>query len=256
MIGLVVSTILIIGLTRLYSTTLSSYCLQNQLTEMNQNAKFAIKAVSAALMQAGADCILLNNDTLQKDTLIKTSRSPCSDFTVKVNPMGGLFVIAKQCTLNTSTACSLQVDNGYAFTNASNLAKIPNAVTSSSRSVQTYTLQGVNTADNKICISGGYAGDIFYQDDGVYSFVNRHYYLNGSNLCLDSNNNVLAENIDSLVVTFLDSLGATTRHWNFMNSVGLTIESTTSQPDNRYNDYPDHRRRLKLSYQFKLKNKG
>ena len=75
LVGVGVSAILILGLTRLFSATLNSYSLQDQLTEMNQNAKFAMKEFSNVLMQAGADCILVDGDTLKKDTHHQASQA-------------------------------------------------------------------------------------------------------------------------------------------------------------------------------------
>jgi prepilin-type N-terminal cleavage/methylation domain-containing protein len=254
-IGLGISAILVLGLTRLCSVMLNSYSLQEQLTEMNQNAKFTIKEVSDVLMQAGADCELVN-DSLEKDTLLKVAGAPCDSFTIKVNPRGGFFTVTKQCTLNTSVAsCSLQVDNAYAFRFANKLGKIPEASTAPSRSVKTYTLNGVNLVNNKISITGGGSGDIFYKNDGLYSFNFQRYYLNGTNLCLNNDTNVLAENIDTFKVTFMDSTGSSTTSWQLMKSVALFVDATTSLQDMRYTKYSDHRRHLPLTYTFRLKNK-
>ena len=260
MIGLGVSAILVLGLTRLFSATLNSYSLQEQLTEMNQNAKFAIKEISDVLMQAGADCELVT-DTLEKDNIIQidtTAPSPCDSFVIKVNPRGGLFIVPQPCTLNTSVAsCSLQVDKAKAFLFANKLGKIPESNSAPTHSIKTYSLLGVDTVKNKIIITGGIPKDTFRVGDGLYSFNSQSYYLLGTNLCLNSDTNVMAENIDSLKITFMDSTGATTKKWGFMKSVKLIVEATTSLPDNRYSNPPwnDHRRRLKLTYQFSLKNK-
>jgi prepilin-type N-terminal cleavage/methylation domain-containing protein len=255
MIGLGVSAILILGLTRLYSATLGSYSLQEQLTEMNQNAKFTMKEVSDVLMQAGADCGLVT-DMLEKDTVIKAASAPCNSFTIKINPRGGLYTIVKDTVLNTYAACSLKVDNAYSFRLADKIGHV-SSINHFAAPFKTYTLNGLDSANNKLFVSGGSAVDSFYVGDGLYSFKSHRYYLNGTNLCLDSDNIVMAENIDSLNLTFMDSTGASTTSWSLMRSVALVVEATTSVPDNRYVNLPwnDHRRRLKLTYQFRLKNK-
>jgi|GEM_PF-1112770 Tfp pilus assembly protein PilW len=254
-IGVGISAILILGLTRLFSVTLNSYSLQEQLTEMNQNAKFAIKELSDVLMQAGADCGLVTN-MLVKDTIIKAASAPCNSFTIKVNPRGGLYTISKDTTLNTLSACSLKVDNAYSFRLADNIGHL-SSINHYAAPFKTYALNGIDSTNNKLCISGGLAVDSFFAGDGLYSFSSQRYYLNGTNLCLNTDDNVMAENIDSLKITFMDSTGTFTTSWSLMKSVGLVVESTTSLPDNRYSNPPwnDHRRRLKLTYQFRLKNK-
>jgi prepilin-type N-terminal cleavage/methylation domain-containing protein len=251
MIALMVSSLLIIGLTRLYSTMLNSYSLQEQLTEMNQNAKFTIKEISDVLMQAGADCGLVNSDTLEKDTIMTITNY--KDFTIRVNPRGGTYAIPKDTVLKTSTGY-LQVDNAYSFRLAAKIGHVP-SISHSNVRVKTYTLTGIDTANNKLNISGVTSPDTFFKDDGVYSFIIHHYYRNGTNLCLDNDTNVLAENIDSLKVAFMDSTGSSTTNWKFMRSVELVVEATTSLSDYRYNVYSDHRRHLLLSYTFRLKNK-
>ena len=264
MIALGVSCILVLGLTKIYSSVLRSYSMQDQLTEMNQNAKFVMEELSDVLMQVGASCAAVNSDTTDKDTIIKPTGSPCSDFTVKVNPRGGLFVITSRCSLNTLAArCSLQVDSANPFRNATLLEKIPCQTPPTARAISIYSLDSIHTTSNYIYFhsSSGSAKDTFYVNDAICSFVNHRYYLNGTSLCLDSAGNVLAENIDSLKISFFDpngnalTLAATPTLWAKVWSMSIMVESTTSLPDNAYNGYSDHRHRLKLSYQFRLKNK-
>ncbi|MGB7569295.1 MAG: prepilin-type N-terminal cleavage/methylation domain-containing protein [Chitinivibrionales bacterium] len=259
LVGIGVSAILILGLTRLFSATLNSYSLQDQLTEMNQNAKFAMEEVSNVLMQAGANCILVDGDTLNKDSIISSVAStPCNSFAMKVNPRGGFFTVTPStaCKLNTSTNCSLQVDNAFPFRLADSLGKIPEINSAPTRPVIDYKITGIDSTHNKIYFTrstGGIPNDSFYVGDGLYSFSSQYYCLKGTNLCLNSD--TLAENIDTLNITFMDSTGNSTKKWSSMSSVGLYIDATTSLPDYRYNGYGDHRRHLPLTYQFRLKNK-
>ena len=267
MIGLMVSSLLIIGLTRLYSTMLSSYSLQEQLTEMNQNAKFTIKEISDVLMQAGADCAAINSDTLDKDTIITPDAVPCHGFTIKVNPRGGLYVVLSRIpaagTMDTRVVCSLTVDDVSKFkpSIANWLEKIPLQNLSNPRKIAIYKLDSIHTTTNRVYFSSGIAVDSFCVNDAVFSFKNNHYGLSGTTLCL--NNDTLAENIDSLTILFYNNQGnqldlsATPTLWARVWSITITVEATTSLPDNRYIDkeHGDHWRRLKLSYQFRLKNK-
>ncbi len=257
MIALGVSGILLIGLTRLYSVTINSYSLQEQLTEMNQNAKFVIKEVTDILSESGASCAAINSDSTDKDTIIKLSGAGpvYNGFTIKINPRGGLYVVSQPCTLEVGAKCSLQVDNAAKFRYANLLAKLPNPQTSKIRPIQIYTLDSVHTSNNMIYISGGAVKDTFKAKDAFYSFVNHTFYLNGGDLCVDSNANVLAENVDSLNVSFYTVAGATAASWQNMRSVRLVVQVRTSLADNRYKEYSDHKRRIKLTAQFRLKNK-
>ena len=85
--------------------------------------------------------------------------------------------------------------------------------------------------------------------------VKTRYFLNGIDLCIDDASNVIAENIDSLSIVFLDKDGNPTAVWVNMRSAELLVRTKTAQPDNRYNEYADHCRRVTLTYNFRLRNK-
>lgn len=257
MIALAVSGILLVGLTKLYTLMLKSYSLQEELTEMNQNAKFTIKEISDILTQAGADCAAMNSDTTDKDTIIKvTGDPPYSDFTLRINPRGGLFIITMKQPIGAQ--CSVQVSNVANFRVAKKLGQLPYAVTVPTRTtVRIYNLDSIHTTNSNIFISGGAATDTFFVNDAIYSFDTCRYYLNGTNLCLNADTNVLAENIDSFKVTFFDVAGnssiTSTPPWLTMRSASMVVVATTATPDCKYPG--DGKRRLKLSYKFRLKNK-
>jgi prepilin-type N-terminal cleavage/methylation domain-containing protein len=257
LVAIAISGLIIIGLTRMLSTALFTYSLQDQLTEMNQNARFTIKELGDVILQAGANCALINNDSLDNDTIIKvsSSASKCT-VTVKVNPRGGLYQIPVQTILN-DARCSLSVSNGYSFRYADKIGKLPNSSTSNIRPVKIYTLDSVNVRSNRIYFHGGSSTkDTFYVNDGVYSFTINKYYLKGDSLCLGNDTNVIAENIDSLKVTFLQNNGVTTTtQWKNIWSARITVRATTSLADPKYNEYSDHKHRILLTYAFRLKNK-
>ncbi|HAJ80649.1 MAG TPA: hypothetical protein DCO75_12860 [Fibrobacteres bacterium] len=259
LVAIAISGLIIIGLTRMLSTALFTYSLQDQLTEMNQNARFTIKELSDVILQAGANCALINNDSLDKDTIIKVS-SPASKCTVTVkvnprgvNPRGGLYQIPVKTA---ASRCSLSVSNGYSFRYADKIGQLPNSSTSSTRPIKIYSLDSVNVRSNMIYFHGGSTNDTFYVNDGVYSFTINKYYLKGDSLCLGNDSTVIAENIDSLNVTFLQNNGVTTTtQWKDMWSARITVRATTSLADPKYNEYSDHKHRLLLTYAFRLKNK-
>jgi prepilin-type N-terminal cleavage/methylation domain-containing protein len=248
-IALSISSLILIFLTRLFSVSLNSYNLQEQLADMNQNAKFTIKEMSDLLMQAGADLQIIDSDSLDKDTIIipdGTSLS-CTGFKIKINPRGGLFYIPQTIT---PAVCSIQVENASAFRLATKLQKIPGP--NSKLPVKIYTLTRYDSLTNFVVFN---PADTFTEGDAIASIIYSHYYKNGTNLCLDNDTNIVAENIDTLAITFLDVDGDPTRSWNNMRSVKITVCARTSLPDRKYKGYPDHYRRIILHHEFRLRNK-
>jgi prepilin-type N-terminal cleavage/methylation domain-containing protein len=257
LIAIVISSFIILGLSRLYSASLWSYSLQEQMSEMNQNAKFTIKELSDILQQAGADCAEVNSDTLDRDTITKFSNDT---LIIKVNPRGGLFIFSVKTPFGAAATCSLAVPNANNFRYASLLGQVPCPTAPTSRKVRTYSLSGINSTSNKICISGGAVTDTFFVGDAIYSFERQRYYRNGTNVCLNNDTNVIAENIDSLGFIFYNRSGTaiastSSTLWVDSWSVKITVRATTAVPDNRYNGYSDHRRRVLLTYTLRMKNK-
>jgi prepilin-type N-terminal cleavage/methylation domain-containing protein len=249
-VAISISSLILIFLTRLFSVSLNSYNLQEQLADMNQNAKFTIKEISDILMQAGADLQLIDSDTLDKDTIIFPDGSslPCSGFKIKINPRGGLFQIPQTIS---PAVCSIQVDNASAFRLANKLQKLPGP--NSVLPVKIYSLTRYDSLTNFVVFN---PADTFTEADAIVSFVYSHYYLSGTNLCLDNDSNIIAENIDTLEITFLDIDGAPTMNWKNMRSVKLNVCARTSIPDRKYTGHPDHYRRITLHHEFRLRNKA
>lgn len=248
-VAVAISSLIVLSMTRIFSVSLKSYNLQEQLADMNQNAKFTIKEISDLLMQAGADMQLVTSDTLDKDTIIKTdgNLSTCNGFTIKINSRGGFFLIPQSIT---TPICSMQVENAYAFRFADKMEKLPGP--NSSLPVITFSLIRYDSSSNYIVFN---PADKFYEGDAIVSYINRHYYLKGTDFCLDNDTNVIAENIDSLAITFLDINGDPTSNWKTMRSVQLYVRARTLLPDMNYNGYPDHYRRMTLTNNFRLRNK-
>jgi prepilin-type N-terminal cleavage/methylation domain-containing protein len=249
LVALGISSLALIFLTKLFSTSLSSCTLQDQLSEMNQNARYSIKELGDVLIQAGADLQIINVDSLDKDTVIipDNNEAHCTGFTIKVNPRGGIFEIPQ--TTNTAI-CTLKVGDARKYRHAGYLARIPGV--RSTQGVKVYTIQNLDTVSNMIVFS---PPDSFIQGDAVCSFTYRRYFLNGTDLCVNSESNVLAENIDSLSILFQDKDGNPTPNWPLMHSVDLLVRARNERPDRRYNEYPDHYRRVTLTYKFRMRNK-
>lgn len=196
-----------------------------------------------------ADLQIIDSDTLDKDTIIFPDGTslPCKGFTIKINPRGGLFQIPQSIT---PAVCSIQVDNAAAFRLANKIQKLPGP--NSKLPVKIYSLTRYDSLSNFIIFT---PTDTFTEGDAVASFVYSHYYLNGTNLCLDNDTTIIAENIDTLSITFLDTKGTPTMSWKNMRSVKMSVCTRTSIPDKKYTGHSDHYRRITLHHEFRLRNK-
>jgi len=248
-VAISISSLILIFLTRLFSVSLNSYNLQEQLADMNQNAKFTIKEMSDILMQAGADLQIIDSDTLDKDTIIIPDGNsvPCTGFKIKINPRGGLFQIPQNIS---PAVCSIQVENASLFRLADKLQKLPGQ--NSKLPVKIYGLTRYDSLTNFVVFS---PADTFTEGDAIVSFVYSHYYLNGTNLCLDNDSNIIAENIDTMEITFLNVDGDPTVNWKSMRSAKIKVCARTSIPDSKYTGHSDHYRRITLRHEFRLRNK-
>jgi len=244
-----ISALVLVILTRLLSMSLFSCSLQDQLAEMNQNARFTVRELGDILSQAGADLQIMTIASLDKDTIIvpEGNTAQCTGFTVKINPRGGIYEFPRSIT---SAICTLKVEDASKFRYADKVARIPGI--RSTLPVKIYELKEVNENANYIVFK---PDDSFFMGDALCAFIKTRYFLNGTDLCIDDTSNVIAENIDSLSIVFLDKDGNPTAVWVNMRSAELLVRTKTAQPDNRYNGYADHCRRVTLTYNFRLRNK-
>ncbi|NLG18756.1 MAG: hypothetical protein GX556_15620 [Fibrobacter sp.] len=242
------SGIVLIIITRLFSTAIFSSNTQDMLSEMNQNARYTIRMLGDVLMQAGADLQSMYTD-IDRDTVIipDGNAAVCSGFSIKINPRSGMHIIPQN---NSTAICSLEVLDARRFLRAKMLQLIPGG--KSNLPIKIYTLDKIDTVKNFIYFQ---PCDLFAAGDAICSFVKKRYFLSGTNLCIDSASLVIAENIDSLVIKFLDKDGNQTSIWTDMRSVDLLVRARTLHPDAKYNGYPDHYRRVTLTYRFRLRNK-
>jgi type II secretory pathway pseudopilin PulG len=242
------SALVLVFLTRLFSASLFGSTTQEMLSEMNQNARYTIRELGDVLMQAGADLQSMYVDE-DKDTVIipDGNTAVCSGFTIKINPRGGIHLIPQT---NHTAICSIEVHDARGFRQTSTLQRIPGA--RSKLPIKFYTLQRIDTISNFIFYT---PCDSFVAGDALCSFVKKRYFLSGANLCIDDPDLVIAENIDSLAISFLDKDGNLTASWPDMHSADLLVRTRTAHPDAKYNGYPDHYRRVTLTYRFRLRNK-
>ncbi|MBN1309589.1 MAG: prepilin-type N-terminal cleavage/methylation domain-containing protein [Chitinispirillaceae bacterium] len=251
LIAIGISSLVLVMLTRLFSVSLKSYSHQEQLAEMNQNARYTIRELSDILMQAGADLQIVNLDTLDKDIIIETDggEAGCSGFTIKINPRGGIYQIPQTIGVPVPI-CTIQVDNARGFMHADSMQRIP--AMGSDLPLKFYRLLNVNTQTNSLSFA---PADSFNKNDAICSFATKRFFLDGTNLCCNNAENVIAENIDSLSIVFMDRNGDPEASWKKMRSVRILVRAKTALPDPRYDEYADHCRRVTLTYEFRLRNK-
>ena len=233
------SLILVIGILRLYLSFVNSYNMQDVITEMNQNASYTCKRLSDEIMQAGA---YLPDSGY---TIITVNSSSNNDITIRANPFAAFQVFV----IDTFTAEKMPVDNGVLFRGIKDLLKLDTNGTLSEYSINTaYNVapfeEGVNTdsVPNEIYLT---APSSFVHGDILFASREYRYYKNGTTLCLNTDDNILAENIDSLSVTFYDTAKAVTTSWTSMRYASIYVRSRAGVADLKYT-HPtvgDHYRR-------------
>jgi len=239
-IAIAAGTIVILGIYRLLSSSLWSYNLQDQETDMYQNATYTIKKLTEVLSQAGSDL---------PDSLYPViSVNSASDIIVKTNDKG-----AKQMmSANLTASAKIPVDNGAPFVGCDTIVvdsglgflKFPFDSVRAAASPDTVYLKSPAVATLK-------------QWDRVFGSYTEHYYASNFNFCYQADSVVLAENIDSIAVTFYDTGHATTTNWDHMSTGALYVRARTATPDKLYKHpvFHDGYRRLALTMEFRLRNK-
>jgi type II secretory pathway pseudopilin PulG len=251
LIAIAISGLALVLLSRLLSVSLNTYNFQEQISDMNQNARFTLNELSDVIMQAGSNLQVMEADSLDRDTIIVPDggKSKCSGFSIKFNPRGGLYQFPQKAGSPTPI-CTIYVEHAKDFMYTTKLQRIPNSGTS--RNLKFYTLKSLDTASNFIVFT---PADSFMRGDAICSFDRNRYYLNNTNLCLNTDDNVISENIDSLSIEFMDKDYKPTAQWLKIMTAKIIVCARTALPDKNYKVYADHYHHVKLQYEFRLRNK-
>jgi Tfp pilus assembly protein PilW len=242
LITIAAGSIVILGVYRLLTTTMWSYNLQSQMTDMYQNATYTIKELSEVLEQTGAD---LPNMYYQ---VILTANSTSNDIKTRVNKKNG------KLTFNSDTTCDkipVTPDSvGKAFVGADSLLVDTGGW---SASVQITNVKTGLTTDTVVLA----AATSFHKFNVAFGAATRRYFLNGTNFCIDSAPNVQAENIDSMSMTFLDTNHVATSDWSRMISASIYVRARTATPDPKYKcpGFGDGYHRLALNMAVRFRNR-
>ncbi len=238
LIVIAVAGILLVIITRFLKDSKRIYNLQEELTERDQNAQYALKRLAERLMEAGAGLPTTGY------AIINTSGNPVNSFTVATNPRGG-----QQIITNTIVADSvIPADDTLSFEKTDSVLIVPkNPITPlTTCPFKRAGLKSGNFVIVTTIINTLQIGDM------VYGLKKENYNLTANNLCLE--NSVLAENIDSLAILFNDIAGNPTSTWTNMRSAKITVRARTqhSFPNMPGDGYL--RRQLSIEVGFRNKN--
>jgi prepilin-type N-terminal cleavage/methylation domain-containing protein len=237
MMSIVISAILGVTLIRFYKDSYRTYSLQEQVADRNQNALYLVNKLVEVLQQAGTAL----PDTGWNVITVSTGR-----ITVGLNPRGAMELIS----------FDLPPGKKIPVTDASQYINTGNVLLNTNKVLIDYALPGkscvlynLNLANN----TGGFVKGIknmptgmdtisltatvdLSPGDRVYGYRDDQYALSGSDLVIlpDSSSAaqmVLAENIDSLSITFLTRAGAVTTSWKTMKSASILVRARTEKKD-------------------------
>jgi hypothetical protein len=244
LITILAGAIVIMGVYRLLTTSLWSYNLQEQLTDMYMNGTYTIKKLSEILMQAGAN---LPDRYYQ---VVLPNNSTTNDLTMRINKGNGKFWVDTSYTTGTTKIRVAPDSVANTFKGADSLLLDTGGWAASSK------IDSVRTGfdPDTICLHTTLSPTIM---NSIYAQSTTRLFLSGTNFCIDSSANVQAENIDSMSMTFRDSGYVPTTDWSRMVSVSLYVRTRTSAPDPKYKcpGFGDGYHRLALRMDVRFRNR-
>jgi prepilin-type N-terminal cleavage/methylation domain-containing protein len=244
LISIFIGSLAVLGVVRLFSSSLRAYNLQEQLTGMYQNGTYTIKKISEVLMQAGVDLPQYNFAVLH------VSSARPDSFSIRLNPTGAVYVLP--VTFMDSSNIHVPDSTSVAFKPCSLMVRDSLSIDSL---LSKYSITSVDTGLLPT-IHINSAGN-FFLGSTIYGYNAIAYYKKGNVIC--SNTDTLAENIDSFCVIFYDrSHTATTTTWDSMFTASIYVRTRTSQPDPQYKcpGFNDGYRRLPMSTEVRFRNKS
>jgi Tfp pilus assembly protein PilW len=242
LLTIIAGSIVILGVYRLLGSSMWSYNLQNQMTDMYQNATYAIGKLNESLAQVGA------NLPEQYYTVVLVNSG--SDVTVRTNKTNAKFVVVNSATFTTKIPVAPD-SIGKAFVGADSMVVDTEGWYRSAKIDSVKTGLSVDTVVVHVAIPTLNAGNIVYASSTV------HYFVSNGNFCIDSAANVQAENIDSMCITFRDTSYNATTNWNNMAFASLYVRARTASPDPKYKcpGFGDGYHRLALTMDLRLRNR-
>jgi prepilin-type N-terminal cleavage/methylation domain-containing protein len=245
-IGLVVSGLMLLVITRFFRDSHRAYNLQEKIADRDQNARYVLKRLEERIMEAGA------NLPESGWPVIKPGADALSGMSLAVNPRGG----SQAFYADRPASRNVPVDDLTGFRKA-----ISVLVLRTDKSVERIGIAvGYNTDGFSKGLKPGTAGQdtvrlasavALKSGDAVYGYVEETYSVADTRLSMDGM--VLAENIETVSLSFLDSTGAATGDWNRMHSARVSVTARTPIPDPGYPG--DGYRRVTLNSEIRLRNR-
>ena len=247
-----VAIILILGILRVYLSSVNNYNAQEVITEMNQNAAYTCRRISESIMQSGT--CLPDSDYPVIAIVDGRSDSLC----IRANPAGAMhtFFVA------TDSTTEIEVPDARGFRGVTEVVK-----ESSTGAVSTFQINtdfnappfvtGVNT-DSTPHVIKLRTKAAFRPGDRIFASDEQVFFTCNTDFCLGSSTGVLAENIDSLSIQFFDKSNTVTTDWFAMRYAKVFVRSRASVPDVHYT-HPacgDHYRRTIQTMDILIRRKA
>jgi prepilin-type N-terminal cleavage/methylation domain-containing protein len=227
-VALVASGIVLVGLARFFKDFNRSFNSQEQVSDRDLNAHYAVKRLSEAVMSAGSSLPSRNWDSI----ITFPDGNANSRLSLGVNPRGGIQYLSEDIT----NSYEVDVDDAKGFAKATAVLadpQDPDAETKRVRINQGYNdhgfENGVKTTgqtailrlDSKLTLKAG---------DAIYAYDVEEYRLTSSG-DLTLNGMVLAENIQSLTFTAYASNQTPNGLWSSMRSMKIQVTARTRNRD-------------------------
>jgi hypothetical protein len=245
-IGLVVSGLLVLVITRFFGDSHRAYNLQERLADRDQNARWVLKRLEERIMEAGA------NLPESGWPVIKTGNGMGGGVTLAVNPQGG----TQSFYSDRPASILVPVDDESSFRGAASALILRADKTIAKADIATsYNSNGFSKG-----LKTGSAGPdtlrlatatALKSGDVMYGCANESYAISGTDLSMDGM--VLAENIEAVNLSFYDSTGNATTDWNLMHSAKVSVTARTRLPDAGYKG--DGYRRVTLNSEVRMRNR-
>jgi prepilin-type N-terminal cleavage/methylation domain-containing protein len=225
-VALVASGILIVGLSRFLKSYSRSFNVQEQVSDRDLNAHYAVKRLSEALMAAGS-----NLPSKDWNIISFPSGNPGPFLRMGVNPRGGVQYLSAPL----AGAIEISVDDAKGFAKATAILADPQNPDLATFKVLIDESYNANGFVNGVKTIGAEAilrmatGVTLDAGDAVYAYDKEEYRLLDGNLMLDDM--VLAENIQNLTFTGYTAGQVVTNQWSAMRSAKVQITARTRNPD-------------------------
>jgi Tfp pilus assembly protein PilW len=239
LIAISLSAVVFTGILRIYSSSVNSYNLQEQLSEMHQNAKFTINCLSEELMQAGASLPDTGFD------IINAVSGKTDSFSLYVNRKGATWTFS----CDTQYVKKIAIPDAQLFVGSDTIIKL-----GIKKDVSIYQVAAINTSADPDTIQFTSAYN-FYRTETIYALNCISYFLSGTNFCRDTPSYILSENIDSLSVTFYQKNGNISNSWSTMAYARILVRARTANAVEKKQSGSDGYKRLTLTLDVRFRNR-